>query len=88
MKRITRQVKLSLIIPAYNEEGSIEGVLGTLDQLVKSQRLPYEIVVVDDGSRDKTLKATRYASRNGGVRVLRWYDLGMKEKVIVNAGSF
>ena len=72
-KRIMSQVELSFVVPAYNEEESIETALGTLDELVKDKRLPYEIVVVDDGSRDKTLsRAIKYASRNGHVKVLSY----------------
>ena len=72
-KRIMRQIELSFVIPAYNEEESIETALGTLDGVVKDKRLPYEIVVVDDGSRDKTLsRAIKYASRNGHVKVLSY----------------
>src|SRR4030042_2291706 len=67
------QVELSFVIPAYNEEDSIEDALGTIDEVVKNKRLPYEIVVVDDGSKDKTLaKAIMYARRNGHVRVISY----------------
>jgi glycosyltransferase involved in cell wall biosynthesis len=67
------QVELSFVIPAYNEERTIECALGTLDELVKEKRLPYEIVVVDDGSKDKTLKkAIKYANRNGHVKVVSY----------------
>jgi glycosyltransferase involved in cell wall biosynthesis len=67
------QVELSFVIPAYNEEESIENALGTLDGVVKDKRLPYEIVVVDDGSKDKTLsRAIKYASRNGHVKVISY----------------
>src|SRR3989304_1745535 len=67
------QVELSFVIPAYNEENSIEDALGALDYAVKDRRLPYEVVVVDDGSADKTLlKAMTYASRNGHVRVVSY----------------
>jgi dolichol-phosphate mannosyltransferase len=67
------QLALSFVLPAYNEEASIEDALGTLDDVVKNKRLPYEIIVVDDGSRDKTLpKATKYASRNGHVKVVSY----------------
>jgi glycosyltransferase involved in cell wall biosynthesis len=71
VKRIMSQIELSFVIPAYNEEASIETALGTLDGVVKDKRLPYEIVVVDDGSRDKTLsRAIKYANRNGHVKVI------------------
>lgn len=67
------QVALSFVVPAYNEEGSIEDALGTIDEVVKDKELPYEIIVVDDGSRDKTLlRASTYASRNGHVKVVSY----------------
>jgi glycosyltransferase involved in cell wall biosynthesis len=67
------QVELSFVIPAYNEEGSIEDALGTIDEVVKNRKLPYEIVVVNDGSKDKTLpRAITYASRNGHVKVISY----------------
>jgi glycosyltransferase involved in cell wall biosynthesis len=73
VKRIMSQVELSFVIPAYNEEDSIETALGTLDGVVKDKRLPYEIVVVDDGSKDKTLsRAITYASTNGHVKVISY----------------
>ncbi len=72
-KRIMSQIELSFVIPAYNEEESIETALGTLDGVVKDKKLPYEIVVVDDGSRDKTLlRAIKYANRNGHVKVISY----------------
>lgn len=44
---------MSIVVPAYNEEGHIERCLGSL----KSQDYPgkIEIIVVDDGSRDQTV---------------------------------
>jgi len=67
------QIELSFVIPAYNEEDSIEATLATLDEVVKNKKLQYEIVMVDDGSKDKTLpKAIMYASRNGHVKVLSY----------------
>jgi glycosyltransferase involved in cell wall biosynthesis len=67
------QVGLSFVIPAYNEEIFIEDMLGALDAAVKSEKLPYEIVVVDDGSKDETFnKAMKYAKRNGHVKVIRY----------------
>ena len=43
--------EFSIIIPAYNEEGSIEK---TISQIVKKVTTPHEIVVVNDCSDDKT----------------------------------
>lgn len=67
------QVELSFVIPAYNEEVFIEDTLGTLDLVIKEKAFQYEIVVVDDGSQDKTFtKALQYARRNGHVKVIRY----------------
>jgi dolichol-phosphate mannosyltransferase len=67
------QVELSFVIPAYNEEDFIENTLGSIDAVIQGKHLPYEIVVVDDGSRDRTFdNAMRYAKRNGHVRVLSY----------------
>jgi glycosyltransferase involved in cell wall biosynthesis len=67
------QVELSFVIPAYNEENYIEDTLGAIDAVILGKDLPYEILVVDDGSGDNTLaKARRYASKNGHVRIVSY----------------
>jgi glycosyltransferase involved in cell wall biosynthesis len=60
---------LSIIIPAYNEENRLPSTLEAVMAYVGS--LPFsfcEVVVVDDGSRDKTAAV---AERCNGVRLLR-----------------
>ena len=67
------QVQVSFVIPAYNEEFFIEDTLDTLDLAVKEKISQYEIVVVDDGSQDKTFtKVLDYAKRNSHVKVIRY----------------
>lgn len=46
-------MKLSIIIPAYNEESSIENCIKSLEKQTYKNR---EIIVIDDGSTDKTLE--------------------------------
>lgn len=50
----TRQLYLSLIIPAFNEERRIGRSLDRILSLLQSQPYPSEVIVVDDGSRDRT----------------------------------
>jgi glycosyltransferase involved in cell wall biosynthesis len=47
-------VDLSIVVPAYNEEHRLLPTLERLHRYLASQPLRYEIVVVDDGSRDGT----------------------------------
>jgi glycosyltransferase involved in cell wall biosynthesis len=47
---------LSIIVPMCNEEGNIKSTLDRIDQAVKDTYSPYEVVVVDDGSTDRTLQ--------------------------------
>jgi len=49
-------MKLSIVIPAYNEEGSISETLNTLYDTLVSEEIYHEIVVVNDNSKDATLK--------------------------------
>jgi dolichol-phosphate mannosyltransferase len=45
---------LSVVIPARDEEGSMKWTLESLCSTLRDRRIPFEIVVVDDGSTDRT----------------------------------
>ncbi|MBI2674778.1 MAG: glycosyltransferase family 2 protein [Candidatus Yanofskybacteria bacterium] len=45
---------LSVIIPAYNEEKNIEKTVRSIFNYLKPKNIEYEIIVVTDGSNDKT----------------------------------
>ena len=67
------QVELSIVVPAFNEGNSIESALINLNDVCKLEKRSYEIVVIDDGSRDNTLmKALLYAGTNNHVKVLSY----------------
>lgn len=66
-----RDPYLSLIIPAYNEERRLGRTLDSVSAYLSRQPYPYEILVVDDGSRDGTLQVARgFQRRQLAVRVL------------------
>lgn len=52
--------KISVVIPAYNEENSIKaGSLEEIWQYLKKQKYLWEVLLVDDKSTDKTLQLMR-----------------------------
>ncbi len=49
-----KETFLSIIIPAYNEERRIIPTLEKINQYLREQEYEAEIIVVDDGSTDRT----------------------------------
>ena len=49
----------TILIPAYNEEHGIGPVLDQLKDVMVESGLEYEILVIDDGSRDRTAEVVR-----------------------------
>ena len=65
-------VDLSVIVPAYNEEGIIVKTVEEIKRVLESANIDYEIVVVDDGSEDKThLVVKKRFSKDPRVIVVR-----------------
>jgi dolichol-phosphate mannosyltransferase len=59
-------VKLSVIIPCYNEEATIASAL----EAVLAVDLPKEIIVVDDGSTDRTREIAESYAGHGEIKVI------------------
>jgi glycosyltransferase involved in cell wall biosynthesis len=55
---------LSVVIPAYNEEASIEQCITTLETVLQGITSDFEIIVVDDGSQDRTAKVLADLTRS------------------------
>jgi dolichol-phosphate mannosyltransferase len=47
-------MKLSVLIPAQNEEGSVGGTVEGMVAALERERIDYEVLVIDDGSKDST----------------------------------
>ena len=65
-------MELSIVIPVYNEEENVEPLIQEINAAIRPLGKPYEIVVVDDGSRDATFSVLdRVHQREPCVRVVR-----------------
>jgi len=63
--------KISLVLPAHNEEPNIRTVVEEAAEVLPTAFSDYEIVVVNDGSKDRTLEiAQALADENPHVRVV------------------
>ena len=51
---MANEIKLSVVIPAYNEEKRIGGTLEKVIAYLLRQEYKFEIIIVDDGSKDRT----------------------------------
>jgi glycosyltransferase involved in cell wall biosynthesis len=63
---------LSLVLPAHNEEANIEAVVAAALRTLPEFTDRFEIIVVDDGSRDRTADIVRRLAREGArVRLIQ-----------------
>ena len=73
-QKATRQLPLtsvSLVIPAYNDETTIGRLVTDSEKLLSEICPDYEIVTINDGSRDNTLNVLKdLASKNPRIRVI------------------
>ena len=65
--------KISIVIPVYNSEKSLEILLFRLDQALQEMRRDFEIVLVDDASSDNSWSVLKQLKKNYGqtVRISR-----------------
>lgn len=60
--RSRKRTVVWLVLPAYNEEVALPEMLDRIDEAMLEAGLPFRVVVVDDGSRDRTLEIAREAA--------------------------
>ena len=58
---MTAPVQLSVVIPAFNEEKRLPGTLAAMLPFLRGRGESFEILVVDDGSADRTADVAREA---------------------------
>jgi glycosyltransferase involved in cell wall biosynthesis len=50
---------ISLVIPVYNEQGNLPALMERIRRVMSAMDRPYEVILVDDGSRDGSLEMLR-----------------------------
>src|SRR5690348_6614005 len=65
-----KAVFISCVVPVYNEDALIEKFAANLQQVLRSLTDKFEIIIVDDGSRDHTLEKIKHLPKEYQVKVL------------------
>ncbi|HEX7561057.1 MAG TPA: glycosyltransferase, partial [Candidatus Humimicrobiaceae bacterium] len=68
-------VDFSILIPSYNEEANISATIAETVKVLEAFNPSYEIIVIDDGSRDKTRQkvADIISSGNSKVQIQSYF---------------
>lgn len=62
---------LSVFFPLYNEEGSVEDIVEKAVRILNKEKIDYEILLVNDGSTDKTGQiADELSKKNSNIKVI------------------
>lgn len=69
-------MKIFIQIPCFNEELQIEKTIFEIKRLVNPKKYNYEIVIIDDGSNDKTIETAKKIGVNNIISLKRNRGLG------------
>ncbi|WP_016951095.1 glycosyltransferase family 2 protein [Anabaena sp. PCC 7108] len=71
MPKPPNEVELSIIVPMFNEEANIDYLLERLISVLEPMHTSYEIVCINDGSRDNTLQCLiAHHQKNPTIKVI------------------
>jgi glycosyltransferase involved in cell wall biosynthesis len=86
MTNQTHSLDLSLVIPLFNEEESLQELVAWIAKVCEAHDFSYEVLLVDDGSKDKSWSVIRELSASNkrvkGIRFRRNYG----KSAALNAG--
>jgi dolichol-phosphate mannosyltransferase len=69
---VAASLDLSIVVPVYNEEENLPLLWPELREVLEPTGLRYEVIFVDDGSRDRSAEIVReFRERDGRVRLVR-----------------
>ena len=72
MSKLNSMPVISIICPCYNEEEVIEHFLKSMTSILKTSQKTYEIIFIDDGSKDNTLNVLIESKKNyENIRIIK-----------------
>lgn len=72
-RRVIAPPRLSVIVPVFNEQDSIGPLYAAIVHAVEPLSIPFEIILVDDGSTDSTVaRAVKVARTDPRVRIVKF----------------
>ncbi len=67
--------ELSIVVPVYNEAENLDNLFNRLEAVLQKLNSSYEIVCVNDGSRDETLLGLiAHHRRNPAIKIVNFFS--------------
>lgn len=80
------KVQLSIVVPCYNEEANIDHLFERLILVLEPLDMTYEIICINDGSKDNTLKLlVEYHQHNPSIKVVN-FSRNFGKEIAITAG--
>lgn len=79
-------IAISVVVPCYNEQEVLMQTHARLTQVLSPMRVPYEIIYVDDGSRDETLSILKGLHREDAHVVVISFARNFGQQAASSAG--
>lgn len=80
-----KTVYISCVVPVFNEEANVEDFFAKLHECLKTMTNQFEIVVVDDGSRDSTVKKIISLPKEYAIKLLE-FSRNFGKEIALTAG--
>jgi polyisoprenyl-phosphate glycosyltransferase len=77
---------LGLVIPCYNEEAALPHLLDSLETIQKNANIPIRVLLVDDGSQDRTYEIIGAAIHPGSNLACISFSRNFGHQIAVSAG--
>lgn len=67
------KIEVSIVVPMFNEEGTLDYLFGRLEPILEQLQCRYEIICVNDGSTDNTLeKLLQYCKKDSRIKLVNF----------------